>query len=912
MSELMHYGIPRRSGRYPWGSGENPYQSARDFLGRVDEYRAKGMSEVEIAQSLGLSTTALRAKITVANAERTKSDAAQAHRLKEKGYSNVAIAERLGVSEGTVRNLLKDSTKAKADQISSIGGSLREAVESKKYIDIGAGTEIALGISRQRFDAAVNMLKEEGYEVINVQVTQAGTGLKTTIQTLCPPETTYKELKAHLHEIVPLQCYSEDGGATFRKIEPARSIDSNTVRIVYAEQGGEDRDGLIELRRGVPELSLGRADYAQVRIAVDGTHYLKGMAVYADDLPEGVNVRFNTNKHEGTPMMGDKDNTVLKVMKPDPQNPFGAAIKLDDQLILAQRHYTDADGKEQLSAINIVNEEGNWKSWASTISSQFLSKQDPKVAKDQLDIDYASREAEYQDILSVTNPTVRKKLLQDFSDSCDGAAVHLKAAAFPRQSTNVIIPFPSLKENEIYAPNYEDGEKVQLVRYPHAGRFECPVLTVNNKNKDAKNTLGNAVDAVGINAAAARQLSGADFDGDHAIVIPLRNANVKAESPIDSLKDFSPTESYPKYENMKIIPHKQQQLEMGIVSNLITDMQLQGADREEIARAVRHSMVIIDAEKHELNWKQSAIDNNISELHKKYQGNPKGGAATLISRASGEANIDYREEGQKVLNSKGKLVKRYINPETGEKLYTSYPDATRSMPKTKDPETGEVLEWQQVKKTTKTTKMNAALTSGKGAESLSSGTRIEQVYAQYADNVYALANRARKEMINTPNSTYSPTANKAYKEEVASIKAKLTLAKSNAPLERRAQIVADSMVKAAIAADPSLSAEKIKKLRGQSITIARTNVGAGKHRVELTKKEVQAIQAGAISSNMLSEILANSDTKKIREAFAPKTKYGISDAKEARIRSLANKGYTQAEIARQLGVSTSTVNNVLH
>ena len=28
---LMHYGTPRHSGRYPWGSGENPYQRNGDF-----------------------------------------------------------------------------------------------------------------------------------------------------------------------------------------------------------------------------------------------------------------------------------------------------------------------------------------------------------------------------------------------------------------------------------------------------------------------------------------------------------------------------------------------------------------------------------------------------------------------------------------------------------------------------------------------------------------------------------------------------------------------------------------------------------------------------------------------------------------------------------------------------------------
>lgn len=38
---LMHYGMPRRSGRYPYGSGENPYQHSGDFLSRVQELKIR-------------------------------------------------------------------------------------------------------------------------------------------------------------------------------------------------------------------------------------------------------------------------------------------------------------------------------------------------------------------------------------------------------------------------------------------------------------------------------------------------------------------------------------------------------------------------------------------------------------------------------------------------------------------------------------------------------------------------------------------------------------------------------------------------------------------------------------------------------------------------------------------------------
>lgn len=63
---LIHYGMPRRSGRYPWGSGENPYQHSGDFLSRVNELKKQGLSEAEIAESIGLTTTQLRVQKSLA------------------------------------------------------------------------------------------------------------------------------------------------------------------------------------------------------------------------------------------------------------------------------------------------------------------------------------------------------------------------------------------------------------------------------------------------------------------------------------------------------------------------------------------------------------------------------------------------------------------------------------------------------------------------------------------------------------------------------------------------------------------------------------------------------------------------------------------------------------------------------
>ena len=50
--QLMHYGIKRRSGRYPWGSGDNPYQRSGDWISRVDELKKSGMNEKEICDAM--------------------------------------------------------------------------------------------------------------------------------------------------------------------------------------------------------------------------------------------------------------------------------------------------------------------------------------------------------------------------------------------------------------------------------------------------------------------------------------------------------------------------------------------------------------------------------------------------------------------------------------------------------------------------------------------------------------------------------------------------------------------------------------------------------------------------------------------------------------------------------------------
>ena len=875
--ELYHYGIKRRSGRYPWGSGAKKSRNASDFLSTVDVLEKDGFNEKQIAEYFGLQTKQLRAYKSNAHNEVRAAKAAMALRLKDKGYSNSEIGRRMGINESSVRSLLDPAISMRKNASTNTAEMLEKEIASKKYIDVGGGVENQIGVSRNTLDNAVEQLRAKGYTYHYLKVEQLGTGKFTSIKVLAAPDVTYKEVKDNQSKVTSPGFYSEDLGQTVVGIKPPSSISSKRILVNYGDQGGSDKDGVIELRRGVKDLDLGAARYAQVRVAVDGTHYLKGMAMYSDDIPKGYDVIFNTNKNSSTPKMD-----VFKKMKDDPENPFGATIR--------QKTYIGKDGKEHLSALNIVNEEGDWNTWKKTLSSQMLSKQSTALAKKQLKLAYDIKKEEFDEICSLKNPVIKKTLLDKFADNCDSSAVHLKAAGLPRQASKVILPFPEMKDTEIYAPSYRNGEKVVLIRYPHGGTFEIPELIVNNKsNKKEKGLIGNAQDAVGINPRVAERLSGADFDGDTVLVIPVGKVKIKTSAPLKGLKNFDPKVAYPGYPGMPKPGEKgsgfDKQGKMGDISNLITDMTIKGAPADDIAAAVRHSMVVIDAEKHNLNWRQSYIDNGIANLKAKYQGASNAGASTLISRAKGDKRVPKRKDGYKV------------DPETGRKIFT---------------ETGETYEknGKQVVRLQKSSKMYET----EDAYSLSSGTAMENTYADHANKLKALANSARKTSLTTKPIPYSPEAKAKYRQEVDSLNAKLNIALKNRPLERKAQLLANERVKLVRQNNPDMDKDDIKKLKNQALTQARLQTGASKKArlIDITDREWEAIQSGAISTNKLSQIIQNSDLDILKQRSMPRESRGISDAKRARAKMLESNGYTLAEIADSLGVSTSTISKVLN
>lgn len=859
---LAHYGILRRSGRYPWGSGGSQNTRNKMFLDYVAEMRSQGMSDTDIARGVGITTTQLRAASSIAKNAAKQADIGMAQRLKDRGLSNVAIGERMGINESSVRSLLAPGSKDKADILQTTSNMLKDQVAEKRFIDIGTGVEHHVGVSDTKLRTAVAQLQEEGYTLHYVKVQQLGTGKQTTIKVLAAPDVKYSEVYQNRDHIRQISDFSEDGGRSFLGLQPPLSVNSKRVAVRYKEQGGADADGVIYVRPGVDDVSLGSSRYAQVRIAVDGSHYLKGMAMYKDDLPPGVDLMFNTNKSD----TGSKLDA-MKKLKDDPDNPFGAVV----------RQRIDPLTKKVTSAMNIVNEEGNWEGWSRTLSSQMLSKQSPALAKTQLDMTFENKKTALDEIMSLNNPAVKRKLLESYADDADSSSVHLKAAALPRQASHVILPINTMKESEIYAPNYRNGERVVLVRYPHGGTFEIPELTVNNNHPAARKALGQARDAVGINSKVAERLSGADFDGDTVLVIPNNNRQVKTTPSLAKLKGFDPQSAYPAYEGMPKMTARTKAIEMGVVSNLITDMTIRGANPDELARAVKHSMVVIDAEKHNLNYKQSAIDNGISQLKTKYQGSAKAGASTLISRASAEIRVGMRKER--------------VDPTTGKKIFTP------------TNETYVDKNGRTVLKTFKSQKL--AETSD--AHTLSSGTKIEQVYAEHSNKLKALANEARRAAANTKTTPWSESAKKVYASQVSSLDAKLNVALKNRPLERQAQILANATVRAKRQASPEMEAPELKKIKSQALAEARLRTGAQKQQIVITDDEWAAIQAGAISNNKLTQILNNADLERVKQLATPKVDVLMTSSKQRRAEAMMRSGYTQAEIADALGVSLTTL-----
>src|SRR5699024_2895060 len=324
--------------------------------------------------------------------------------------------------------------------------ALREQVKQKELVDVGEGVQEALGLTSTEKNKLIRALEMEGYEKHIVKERTGIPGNDRSTVVLAKPGTTWGEAFKNREKI---QTFSGDydvvsDGNPLGVVKP-KPLAKNRVQVVYGNEGGAEANGLIKVRPGVKDLSMGDNHYAQVRIQVGPKHCMKGMTVYANDLPDGVDVQFFTNKNRDVPVYGDKKASILKTIKfdpNDPNNPFGTSIS---------RQITDGEGKNRkaTSVLNIVNEDKDWKDWSRNLPAQFLVKQNNKLVRSQLEMTQSGRRAELEEIKALKNNTIKQHMLEKYAESADAAAVHLKAAALTGQRTHVLLPVPTLKDNEV-------------------------------------------------------------------------------------------------------------------------------------------------------------------------------------------------------------------------------------------------------------------------------------------------------------------------------------------------------------------------------------------------------------------------------------------------------------------------------
>ena len=951
------------SGRFERGSGDKPYQSGiHGFLERVDFYKKRGVSnQKELAALCGCvnrngegNTTSFRIEYQKALHEWKRDRAAKAQSMLDTGLSKKEVAKRLGIRDSTLSSWLNPKALERVNASQNLADFLATQVDKKKMVDIGDGVEKevsieqSMNISKTRMAEAMSILKDRGYQIFYGRVPQAtNPGQKTTLTVLATADQQWSDVYQHPELIQSVRDYvvrtNLDGEERItKKWEPPASMDSSRLMIRYRDDvapdghTGVEKDGTIEIRRNVPDLDLQGSHYAQVRILVDGNKYLKGMAHYSDHMPDGIDVIFNTNKEP-------KDvDRVLKSAKKNPltgeidkDNPFGALLREKG----GQYHYTDPKtGETKLGLINKTRHEGDWEEWKDTLPHQFLAKQPMKLINKQLDLAIQEKKAELNDILKLTNPTVMKNLLIDFADGCDSDSVHMQAASLPRQKYQVILPVPTLSDNEVYAPNFKDGETVALIRFPHQGTFEIPILKVNNRNSQGRELIGdNPIDAIGVNKANADRLSGADFDGDTVMVVPCNDprysdTKIMNQPPLEGLEGFDPKEEYkydysekriekvrkmdkfgkpmfdehgePVYENKEVThyyrngrefkPMTRTDLEMGKVSNLMTDMTLKGAAAEDLAMVARHAQVVIDAEKHHLDWKQSEHDNHIAEMKKKYQerieeedGTVHYGASTILSRAKSPVRVN-KPTGSP-----------HINPETGKYEYTD-----RQL----EPQT--YIDRKTGKEVTRTNEVPLLSTKDDAMDLVfdkNNPNPKEVAYAQFSNALKAMANEARKVYIATGDIKFNKQAEEQYHEEAEHLLSEMRLAELNAPRERMAQLYARAIYLSKKDL-PDITKKELKKASNIALAEGRVLYGASRHKIDISPREWEAIQAGAINKTNLEKILNYADPDKVRQYATPRDSVALTAGQKARIIAALSIGASSSILADQYHVSVSTIN----
>ena len=995
------------SGRYHHGEGENPHQHDYDPEYEFAQMKHRGASEEEILKAMGLSTTEYRKLVKELKSKDMTARHEDVVKLSEMGLGATAIAKELSkrygyeISEGTIRGDLKRIAAGEKVRVTKLEATkkilidtLNEHTEDGKpytFVDVGEGSEKYINVSQVLKDGAVSAIARENTDVFEhvIQVAQVNNSQqKTTVKFLVKvndpsltegkSETEVKKAAAaylhqHYDEMAPITSSvigaAEGVPSSVRKVEYPVSISHERVMIGYSDDpvNGDDnlaKDGTMIIRPSAKDLTMTDCDtqtgvthYAQVRIAVDDSHYCKGMAMYGreDQFPPGVDVIFYTNKTSNKSW--DK---VLKEFKKtkdengnivvDKDNPFGADLKAT-----GQRYYYDENGEKKMSAVNVLREEGDWNEYRKSLSAQFLSKQNLAFARNQLNTSIDNAKTQFDEIAAVKNAQVRNKLLEDFAESCDAKAIDLSAAATTGQLTQVLLPCPSLKSTtynddgsikeygHVYAPNYPDGHKLAIIRYPHANICEIPVLIVNNSNPEGKTQIGRGLDAIGLPKSALDQLSGADTDGDTGTCIDVTKLeelglHVDTTKYFDELIGFDSKAAAPMTDvtvlnknwnarsdgtSGKTMSKRDRGLQMGRITNCISNMQkATGVTRDEMVRAMKYSMIVIDAYKHNLDWKGAEQEYGIKEIYDKYSSGDKK-AIWTVSKASTQGGLetqDFKYESYTKADGTEGQKKVYINTETGEK-YWSY--TGREYEKLKeDPTTGKKTgTGEMVKATQKSTGMEDAWRRGEDATALVSAynTPMEQEYAKYSNAMHDIANQARKMMVNNTETVVATAEVKAqYVNEVASLKAKLEVAQQNAPKERLAQMYAQAALKSWKANNPedAKDSDMLKKKRTyfQNQARARTGANGSGTRVKISAKEYEAINAGAVPKNTVTDVLKRCDKNTLNKQAVPHDESAVSDFAIAMVKQWASQDpstrISQELLAKQIDISVSTVSQI--
>ena len=98
--------------------------------------------------------------------------------------------------------------------------------DQKRFIDIGAGVENHIGVSRTKLNTAVAELQEQGYKVHRVNVEQIGIpGQFTIVKVLGAPDTTWQEVVKDVSKIQSITAHSGDYGRTYNSVLGLKPIE---------------------------------------------------------------------------------------------------------------------------------------------------------------------------------------------------------------------------------------------------------------------------------------------------------------------------------------------------------------------------------------------------------------------------------------------------------------------------------------------------------------------------------------------------------------------------------------------------------------------------------------------------------------------------------------------------------------